>query len=206
MLMKKAAAKWIALTLLFCWTGLVSAAPPPPEEQSPPKVEQGEKEAGPGMEAAAPEDQEYRYNPDGKTDPFDPFIVQKAQNLSQVKEGDVTGAELQKMLAILQDLKRPKTELQTFPLAAIKLTSIISTGGQTVAMVRGPEGGKGYLLEKGTYIGKNGGVVEEIINEEKMTDLGRQLIRKVVIKEPYLDEKRKISYRHVELTMPGSFD
>lgn len=206
MLMKKAAAKWIALTLLFCWTGLVWAAPPPPEEQSPPEVEQGEKEVGPGMEAAAPEDQEYRYNPEGKTDPFDPFIMQKSQNLSQVKEGDVTGAELQKMLAILQDLKRPKTELQTFPLAAIKLTSIISTGGQTVAMVRGPEGAKGYLIEKGTYIGKNGGVVEEIINEEKMTDLGRQLIRKVVIKEPYLDEKRKISYRHVELTMPGSFD
>ena len=204
--MKRAAAAWIAFALLFSLAESLPAAPPPPEEQSPPKVEQGEKGAGPGMEAAAAEDEEYSYNPEGKTDPFDPFIVQKAQSLSQVKEGDVTGAELQKMLAILQDLKRPKTELQTFPLAAIKLTSIISTGGQTVAMVRGPEGGKGYLLEKGTYIGKNGGVVEEIINEEKMTDLGRQLIRKVVIKEPYLDEKRKISYRHVELTMPGSFD
>ena len=206
MLMKKAAAAWIVFALLFCWTGLLSAAPPPPEDQTPPKVEQKGK-GDPGKQAtAALEDEEYRYDPEGKTDPFDPFIVQKSQSLSQVKEGDVTGAELQKMLAILQDLKRPKTELQTFPLAAIKLTSIISTGGQTVAMVRGPEGGKGYLLEKGTYIGKNGGVVEEIINEETMTDLGKQLIRKVVIKEPYLDEKRKISYRHVELTMPGSFN
>ncbi len=207
MLTKKAAAKWIALTLLFCWTGLVSAAPPPAEDQAPPRAEHKDEKEDPGeQDTIIRQDEGYRYNPEGKTDPFDPFIVQKSQNLSQVKESDVSGAELQKMLAILRDLKRPKTELQTFPLAAIKLTSIISTGDQTLAMVRGPEGGKGYLLEKGTYIGKNGGVVKEIINEEKMTDLGKQLIRKVVIKEPYLDEKRKISYRHVELTMPGSFD
>jgi len=206
--MKKAAFAWIAFALLFGTAELLPAAPPPAGEEPPPKVEQKGEEGDQAKEETADvqDDEAYRYNPEGKTDPFDPFIVQKAQNLSQVKESDVSGAELQKMLAILQDLKRPKTELQTFPLAAIKLTSIISTGDQTVAMVRGPEGGKGYLLKKGTYIGKNGGVVEEIINEEKMTDLGKQLIRKVVIKEPYLDEKRKISYRNVELTMPGSFD
>ncbi|MCF8061415.1 MAG: pilus assembly protein PilP [Deltaproteobacteria bacterium] len=207
MVMKRAAVTWIAFTLLFCWTGLLPAAPPPPENQAPPKAEQRDEKEVPGrQEAAEPRPEEYTYNPEGKTDPFDPFIVKKSQSLSQVKEGDVRGEELQKMLAILQDLKRPKTELQTFPLAAIKLTAILSAGNQTVAMVRGPEGGKGYMLKKGTYIGKNGGVVEKIINEETMTDLGRQLIRKVVIKEPYLDEKRKISYRHVELTMPGSFD
>jgi len=206
MLTKKAALAWIAFTLLFGSAGFLTAAPPPAEDRTPPKVEEKDQEDPTQQETASLEGETYRYNPGGKTDPFDPFIVQKAQSLSQVKEGDVTGSELQKMLAILQDLKRPKTELQTFPLSAIKLTSIISTGGQTVAMVRGPEGGKGYMLKKGTYIGKNGGVVEEIINEEKMTDLGKQLIRKVVIKEPYLDEKRKISYRNVELTMPGSFN
>jgi hypothetical protein len=206
--MKKAALVWIAFVLLFCWTGTLTAAPPPAGEQPPSEAEQkdGEKAGAGPQKTAKVGSGEYRYDPEGKTDPFDPFIVKKAQSLSQVKKGDVSGAELEKMLAILQDLKRPKTELQTIPLAAIKLTSILSSNDHTVAMVKGPEGSKGYMIKKGTYIGKNGGVVEEIINDEKMTDLGKQLIRKVVIKEPYLDEKRKISYRNVELTMPGAFN
>ena len=196
--MKNACITWIAITTLLLWVCPAGAATDKSPEKAPSKAEQ-KAEAG-------VEDEEYRYNPEGKTDPFDPFIVKKSQSLSQIKEGDVTGAELEKMLAILQDLKRPKTELQTIPLAAIKLTSIVKTDDQVVAMVKGPKGNKGYMLKKGTYIGKNGGVVEEIVNEEKMTDLGKQLVRKVVIKEPYLDEQRKISYRNVELKMPGSFD
>lgn len=154
----------------------------------------------------AQDEEQYTYNPEGKTDPFDAFVVKKSQSLSQVKESDVSGDELRKMLEILEDLKRPKTELQTIPLSAIRLTSIVSTGEETRAMVKGPQGNKGYMLEEGTYIGKEGGVVEEIVNQETMTDLGKQLIRKVVIKEPYLDEQRKISYRRVELKMPGSFE
>jgi hypothetical protein len=73
-------------------------------------------------------------------------------------------------------------------------------------MVKGPDDAKGYFLKKGTYIGTNGGVVEEIVNEEKVTDLGKQLVRKVIIKEPYLDENQKISYRQVELKMPGGYE
>lgn len=204
--MKNAFITWIAFTCLLLCGGPSSAATadtgdtPPPET----KASAGNQDQGEGDQP--PEEPEYTYNPEGKTDPFDAFVVQKSRNLSQVKESDVSGEELQKMLAILQDLKRPKTELQTIPLAAIELTAILKTEDQTVAMVKGPKGAKGYMLKEGTYIGKEGGVVEEIVNEEKMTDLGKQLIRKVVIKEPYLDEKRKISYRHVELKMPGSFE
>jgi len=48
----------------------------------------------------------------------------------------------------------------------------------------------------------NGGVVEDIISEERNTELGKQIIRKVIIKEPYLDQDGKIKYRRVELNMP----
>lgn len=198
-IMKNASVIWMTFAFLLLWAGPLTGATPESAEKKPPEV----KEKAPVQEA---EDTPYRYEPEGKTDPFDPFIVKKTPDLTQIREGDPAGEELRRMLAILEDLKRPKTELQTIPLSAIQLTSILKTGEQSVAMVKGPMGAKGYMLKKGTYIGENGGVVEEIINEELMTDLGKQLIRKVVIKEPYLDENRKINYRQVELKMPGSFD
>jgi Tfp pilus assembly protein PilP len=199
-LMKSMLVAWTVFAVFLLWCTPPAGA----------ATESSEK-ASPGAEAAAPDKEAeepppYSYDPEGKTDPFEAFIAKKSQELKQIREGDVSGEELRKVLAILEDLKRPKTELQTIPLSAIQLTSILTSEEQSVAMVKGPEGAKGYMLKKGTYIGENGGVVEEIINEEKMTDLGKQLIRKVIIKEPYLDENRKISYRRVELKMPGSFD
>ncbi|MGM0664167.1 MAG: pilus assembly protein PilP [Thermodesulfobacteriota bacterium] len=197
--MKNALVTWMTFAFLLLWAGPLTGATPESAEKRPPGTEE---------KASVEEDEEipYRYDPKGKTDPFDPFIVKKTRDLSQIREGDPAGEELRKMLAILEDLKKPKTELQTIPLSAIQLTSILKTDEESVAMVKGPRDAKGYMLKKGTYIGENGGVVEEIISEERMTDLGKQLIRKVVIKEPFLDKNQKISYRHVELKMPGSFD
>jgi Tfp pilus assembly protein PilP len=201
--MKNALIAWIAASLLLLGAGPSAAAPSPSSGTKPPekKQEVSKDEAAKTGE----QEEEYTYDPQGKTDPFAAFVVRQEKSLSQIKESDVS-EDLQKVLAILQDLKRPKTELQTIPLPAIQLTAIVKAEDQSVAMVRGPNGGKGFLIKKGTYIGKNGGVVEEIVNEERATDLGTQLVRKVVIKEPYLDTNRKISYRHVELKMPGSFD
>jgi len=207
--MKHALIAWMVTGLLLTGTGPLFAAPAPASETTPPAPEAnrepGQGEGKADVPKAEEKEPEYSYDPRGKMDPFAAFVVTQEKSLSQIKEGDVS-EDLQRMLAILQDLKRPKTELQTIPLPSIRLTAIIKSEDQTVAMVRGPDGGKGYLLKKGTYIGQNGGVVEEIINEETSTDLGKQLIRKVVIKEPYLDSDRKISYRNVELKMPGSFD
>jgi len=207
--MKKALFAWIAASLLLLGAGYPAAAAPSSSSGTVSSKETKKAPAGEDQAKAEnkgeEEQGEYTYNPQGKTDPFAAFVVRQEKSLSQIKESDVSG-DLQKMLAILQDLKRPKTELQTIPLPAIRLTAIVKTDDQVLAMVRGPKGGKGFLVKKGTYIGKNGGVVEEIINEEKDTALGKQLVRKVRIKEPFLDKDRKISYRHVELKMPGSFD
>lgn len=180
----------------------VDAAPKTPAK-TPPVQEAQAAEKGDAT-AAPPSD--YVYDPQGKTDPFDPFIVKKSAQITQLEKSSQYDQELQEVLEKLKALKQTRTELQTIPLAAVSLTSIIKTDEKVAAMVKGPKGGKGYLLKKGTYIGTNGGVVEKIIDEERMTDLGKQQIRKVVIKEPYLDDQRKISYRNVELKMPGSFD
>lgn len=201
--MKRALVPFLAVVLVVLWAGFaVHAAQTAPSKASPKKTMKiAEQE-----EAKSAQPSEYVYDPEGKTDPFDPFIVKKSGTVSQLEKRSEHDKELQKALEQLKALKQAKTELQTIPLAAVSLTAIVKADDQVAAMVKGPEGGKGYMLKKGTYIGTNGGVVEEIVDEERMTDLGKQLIRKVVIKEPYLDDNRKISYRNVELKMPGSFD
>ena len=144
----------------------------------------------------------YTYNPEGKTDPFAPFIVEQERSLSQLESAPVS-EQLMKMLSLLADLKEPKTELQRIGINELVLTSIIRTEEKTMAMVRGPSG-VGYMLQKGTAVGKNGGVVEDIVSEEAETALGKQMIRKVVIKEPYLDQDGNLKYKNLEMRMSGS--
>jgi Tfp pilus assembly protein PilP len=194
---------FLAAVLMVWGAGATVDAAPKTPAKTPPVQEAQVAEKG-DVKSVTPS--EFVYDPQGKTDPFESFIVKKSQTITQLQKSGQRDEELQKVLAQLEALKQARTELQTIPLAAVSLTSIVKADNQVAAMVKGPEGGKGYLLKKGTYIGTNGGVVQEIIDEERMTDLGKQLVRKVVIKEPYLDEQRKISYRNVELKMPGSFD
>jgi hypothetical protein len=64
------------------------------------------------------------------------------------------------------------------------------------------QSGRGYRLEKGTYIGKKGGVVDKIISEEQMTSFGKQSVRKITIKEPYINRDQNLDYRIIEMEMP----
>ncbi|MFH1481566.1 MAG: pilus assembly protein PilP [Pseudomonadota bacterium] len=150
-----------------------------------------------------PKGTDYFYDPKDKTDPFAPFIVKMEKTLSQL-EKEATSDQLLKVLAMLRELKTPKTELQRIEISALILTAIVRAEGKVMAMVRGPDKSRGYVIEKGTYVGTNGGVVEEIVSEEKQTALGKQLIRRVVVKEPYLDEKGTLKYKMIEMKMPGS--
>lgn len=145
---------------------------------------------------------EYFYDPKNKPDPFAPFIVQKEVSLTQLEQTNVS-EQLMKMLSLLADLKKPRTDLQRIDLSELVLTSIIKYGDQTFAMVQGPKG-IGYSLKKGTFVGKNGGVVDQIISEEGKGDLGKQSIRKVIIKEPYLDQEGTLKYKETEMKMSGS--
>ncbi len=151
--------------------------------------------------AAMVKEKKYFYSPEGKPDPFFPFVLLGKKSLKELKMQPGTD-HYTKMLALLEELRRPKTELQRFNLQDITVTAIIKKGNKVMAMVRGPDKPIGYMVKEGTYIGKNGGVVEKIISEERNTEMGKQLIRKIIVKEPYLDQDGKIKYKRIELNMP----
>lgn len=186
--------------LLFLMEPNISFATPDIvyKEARPKKFVQTAK-AKPGKRTASG----YFYDRKNKTDPFAPYIVKRRKNLIQFQKSGMS-EELKRMLNVLKDMKAAKTELQRIKIASLKITAIIQINGKVMAMVKGPGQAKGFMIKKGTMIGTNGGEVEEIISEEKKTDMGKQLIRKIIIKEPYLGAKGKLQYKNVEMKMAGS--
>ena len=147
---------------------------------------------------------EYVYNPAGKVDPFASFIIKHEQGLkdTQEKRGRDKGSEWKaKMEGLLRDLKEPRTELQRIDISELTLTSVIKGKDKVWAMVSDPDG-RGYLLQKGTYIGTNGGVVDEIICKDKKTPFGIESVRKITITEPFYDQGKELDYKSIEMKMP----
>jgi type IV pilus assembly protein PilP len=96
----------------------------------------------------------YTYNPVGKADPFKPFIqISPARNLSR---------------------RTPLTPLQKYEISQLKLVAVISTPEGNTALVE-DSAGKGYIIKKGTEIGKNEGKVTKILKD------------KVIVEEIYQD-------------------
>ncbi|MCP4681241.1 MAG: pilus assembly protein PilP [Desulfobacterales bacterium] len=135
---------------------------------------------------------EYVYNRHGKTDPFVPFVNAPETSITKYK-----GPGGEKAAALLNKLKEPKTELQTIELSQFTLTAIIKSEDKTWAMVSDPEG-RGYMLKEGTYIGTGGGVVDKVICKEKMTPFGIEPVRKIIIKEPYVNSEGSLAYKSIE--------
>lgn len=110
----------------------------------------------------------YIYDPVGKRDPFRPFVAMQ----TPVKP---SGEKIR------------LTPLQKYDLSQLRLVAILvgTKGGK--AMVEDSEG-KGFIVEKGTYIGSNFGKVktilkDKVIIEEKYKDyLGNVRSKEVVLK------------------------
>ncbi len=123
-----------------------------------------------GSQDAQIEEENYVYTPVGKRDPFRPFFL----DMRTVKKEGIQG---------------PVTELETFDLEQLRLTSIISGIEQPIAMVEDPTG-KGHSIVVGTPIGKNGGRVarikkdEVIVEEEYIDSEGKRIVSKVTMKIP----------------------
>jgi type IV pilus assembly protein PilP len=103
------------------------------------------------------EETEYTYNPAGKADPFKPFIQISPIRISR---------------------NVPLTPLQKYEISQLKLVAIISTPEGNIALVE-DSAGKGYIVKKGTGIGKNDGKVtkilkDKVIVEEIYQDIGGQ--------------------------------
>jgi type IV pilus assembly protein PilP len=123
-----------------------------------------------GIQDAQVEEENYVYTPVGKRDPFRPFFL----DLKAVKK---------------EDRGAPLTELETYDLEQLKLTSIITGIEQPMAMVEDPTG-KGHTIVVGTPIGKNGGRVarikkdEVVVEEEYIDSEGRRIVSKVTLRIP----------------------
>ena len=107
------------------------------------------------------------YNPQGKPDPFQPFLRESAAGKGA--EGACT------------------TPLECMDLGQLSLTAVVSeSGGRMVAMVQDASG-KGYVIKKGIRIGYNKGVVKDILPdrvvvEEESEDMrGQPLVRERIL-------------------------
>jgi Tfp pilus assembly protein PilP len=153
------AAFWAVLMFMFTGLGWVT-------------VVQG---ASPAAKPVTPQNQQqeevYRYNPQGRMDPFKPFV-------------DPTAAAKQRAG---KSKALPLNPLQRLGVDQFRLVGIIEGDQGRRAMVQDASG-KFYSLVQGSYIGLNNGRVaailknEVIVNERVATDEGKIQSRKQIMK------------------------
>lgn len=126
-------------------------------------------------EQLEPEKTTSSYNPQGKIDPFAPFITPTPKPTPSDKPEEII----------------PQSPLQTVDLAQLDLVGIIRAPSGNLALVQ-MASGKGYIIQKGTAIGDKQGHVAEILAdsvvvEEKGVDSHNEPITKerlMKIKKP----------------------
>jgi len=140
------------------------------------KTVQTEKQVSIEDKAKSKKVLEYRYNPLGRPDPFKPFISPGAL------KGMGAGF--------------PLSPLQKFDINQLKLVGII-WGIKDSRAVFEDSAGKGYIVSRGTLIGRKGGKVDKIeegkiiIKEKKVDYLGRIRKKIVIVKLRKLEGERK---------------
>jgi len=158
----KTMAFWSSLALALAGltgTGLAQGTAQKATAATPPQPQQSQ-----------PQKDFYRYNPQGKTDPFKPFI-----------DPDAAKKQAASPMAL------PLNPLQRLTVDQFKLVGVIVRNGSVRAMVQDPSG-RFYSLLPGTYIGLNQGRVEAIlpdrviVNEKIRTDEGKSQLRKHIMK------------------------
>ena len=116
----------------------------------------------------------FSYNPIGKADPFKPLVVERP-----VAPPKKTVAE--------EIISEGATPLERIDLKQVKLVALIWNVHNPRAMVE-DAGGKGYIIAKGTPIGKSRGIVTQItsagvvVNEKYETPAGKVGTRDVTLK------------------------
>lgn len=108
----------------------------------------------------------YTYNPVGKRDPFKPFIALESKKTTPTA---------------------PLTPLQRYDVSELKLVGILKGPAGYRALVE-DAGGKGFIITKGTLIGRGNGYVKEIHDN------------RVIIKQTHKDIFGQVKDR--EITMP----
>jgi type IV pilus assembly protein PilP len=115
---------------------------------------------------------QFTYDAGGRVDPFVPLIKEERPN-SEYKNKNIK--------------KRARSEgLEKIEISGLKLVAIVRSAGGNKALVQDSKG-KGYIVTKGTYIGRNSGKVAEISKQ------------KIIIEEEVKDDQGKISIRKRDL-------
>lgn len=149
----------------------IAGAPPPVSESQPPADQSPEKLTGvvetrallPAGEVTGQiSEEKLFYIPKGKVDPFEPLLKEKAPVVETQEK-------------VEEDIpKRVLTPLEKLDFGQMKLVAILSRASGSVAMVQ-ESTGKGYIVNIGTYIGRNSGQVisiekDKLIIQEKVKD------------------------------------
>jgi type IV pilus assembly protein PilP len=114
-----------------------------------------------------------KYDPTGKTDPFEPLFQDKPVLTKKKK----------------RKKRLPQTPLERIDLSQLRLVGIILASSGNRALVE-ESSGKGYVIKKGTYIGTNAGKVVKIKKET------------VIVEEEFEDVYGKIATRKREIKLP----
>jgi Tfp pilus assembly protein PilP len=152
----------IVILIAFAWCTVPSAAVA--AEQSPPPAA--------ATESAAPTQDDFEYLVANRKDPFVPFITEKAAT---------SDAELDEIVEVEGEL----TGMQLFEPGQLSLVALMKSGDQDYAMVQDFTG-KGYVINKGTKIGKRGVVIEiapnkVVIEETAQTRAGQKIVTNTVM-------------------------
>jgi len=141
------------ICVLFCVSGTFSSAEVVYKGPKP-KKEMLSKLTSLGIKPAGT----YTYDRRGKTDPFKSFIAEQEEPEKKKR-------------------KKPRTYLETLDLSQLDLIAIIVGPKGNFAMVRDAKG-LGYVIKKGTPIGINGGVVDQVKEKEVVIREGSREISK----------------------------
>lgn len=144
----------------------VSQPAPPAETQPEPQPATAISETT----IAQPEQTKYipelamGYDPKGKIDPFEPLFRDEPAKAAKEAEVDAEGIQAKK-----REKRIPQTPLEKIELNQLRLRAIVLAPSGNRALVE-ESTGKGYILTKGTYIGRNQGVVTEIQKDKVLVE------------------------------------
>jgi type IV pilus assembly protein PilP len=119
----------------------------------------------------------YIYNPEGKRDPFKPFL-----------EAGLVSKTAKKNIVF---------PLLNFPLSDLKLVAVIGISrNRYIAMVQTPDG-KGYTVKAGMEIGSGGGIIKIIDHlsisiEEEYTEMSGEKKKRMIVLSLHPPEEGQI--------------
>jgi len=125
---------------------------------APPSVEPDDEILGKNLELEPEKFDEPMYSAEGKIDPFTPLVKDRTK---ETKESQVVDKKPKRFL----------TPLEKLDLSQVKLVAVVMTETGNIAMVE-EASGKGYMVDIGTAMGRNGGKVA-FIESDRITVVER---------------------------------